>query len=475
MGQSRPHPTKIRVLLLTGENNHDWKWTSKEIAGFLEDSGRFSVRVETHPASFLKKEKKNGGLAFFDVIFVDFNSAFSTKERWGDEAEANFLSALRGGKGVVLLHSANNSFPDWKEWAGLAGLVWRKKSGHGRFHSFTLDWRQPMHPILKGMPTMYKHPDELYHRLENPLGAKFEVLADALSSKKMGGTGETEPMVLIQRVGKGRVFHTTLGHVWPGVPRTRASLQDPLMRLLLARGTEWAATGEVRLSPKPALVWNPNRLSEEEKSQGFRLLFDGKSPDHWRGYRKKGFPKRGWFVEKGSLHHKKGQGGGDLISRKMFGDFELKLEWRIAPKGNSGIMYLVTEEEPAPWMTGPEMQVLDNAAYHGGKNTWTSAGALYALIPCAEDVSRPALAWNQVRILKKGEHIEHWLNGVKVLAYELSSKRVQGLIQRSKFGKMPKFAKAKRGFISLQDHGDEVWYRGLKIREFGGAASRKSR
>ncbi len=474
--QSRPvqrtlNKSKIRVLLLTGENNHDWKWTSKEIAGLLEDSGRFSVRVEPHPASFLQEGKLGG----FDLFFVDYNSAFTSKARWGAEAERNFLAALRGGKGVVLLHSANNSFPGWKAWAQLAGLVWRKGSGHGRFHSFNLDWKGPAHPILRGMPPMYKHPDELYHRLENPTGARFEVLADARSAKEQGGTGEREPMVLVQKIGKGRVFHTTLGHVWPRRPRTRSSLKDPLMRLLLARGSEWAATGQVSLPPKPAQVWDPNRLSATEKAQGFQLLFDGKSATHWRGYRLKEFPKKGWLVEDGTLHHKKGGGGGDLITRRSFKDFELKLEWRIAPHGNSGIMYLVTEEEPTPWMTGPEMQVLDNAAYHGGKNTWTSAGALYALIACREDVARPALAWNQIRIIKKGDHVEHWFNGVQVLSYELGSKRINRLIQESKFGKMPKFAKAREGHISLQDHGDEVWYRGIKIRELGKAGSRKSR
>ena len=468
---SKPSEKRIQVLLLTGENNHDWKWTSKEIAGFLESSGHFSVRVTSHPASFLSE----GKLEPFDLFFVDYNSAFSSKERWGNRAEKNFVAALRGGKGVVLLHSANNSFPDWKAWAGIAGLVWRKGSGHGRFHSFNLIWKNREHPILKGLPLMYKHPDELYHGLQNPSGAKIEVLAEAFSSQESGGTGKWEPMVLVQRVGKGRVFHTTLGHVWPGVSRTRASLRDPLMRLLLARGCEWAATAKVLLPSKPSQVWDPNRLTAAEKAKGFRLLFDGKSTGQWRGYRRKEFPKKGWEVENGTLHHKKGGGGGDLVTQRVFENFELKLEWRIAPHGNSGIMYLVTEEEPAPWMTGPEMQVLDNAAYHGGKNTWTSAGALYALIACAEDVSRPAMAWNQVRILKRGKHVEHWMNGVKVLSYELGGKRITRLIRQSKFGKMPRFAKASKGLISLQDHGDEVWYRGIKIRELMGAKRRKSR
>ncbi len=473
-GQSRPQktsPQKLQVLLLTGENNHDWKWTSKEIAGFLDRSGRFSVRVEPHPAAFLRE----GNWRAFDVFFVDYNSAFTSKKRWGEEAEKHLLEAVREGKGLVLLHSANNSFPGWDAWAELAGLVWRNKSGHGRFHSFDLTWEQPEHPILKGMPRMYKHPDELYHRLVNPRGVSFQVLAKALSSRASGGTGKREPMVLVHEFGKGRVFHTTLGHVWPGSLKSRASIQDPLLRLLLARGTEWAATGEVTLAGEPARVWDPNRLSPAERAAGFRLLFDGKSPGSWRGYRRKGFPKKGWVVEDGCLHHLKRGGGGDLVTRREFEDFELKLEWRIAPGGNSGIMYLVSEEEPAPWMTGPEMQVLDNAAYHGGKNTWTSAGALYALIACGEDVARPALAWNQVRILKRGNHVEHWFNGVMVLSYELGSKRLQDLIRGSKFGKMPKFARARRGLIALQDHGDEVWYRGIKIRELKRPATRKSR
>ena len=262
------------------------------------------------------------------------------------------------------------------------------------------------------------------------------------------------------------MFHTPLGHVWRGVARTRASYADPQFRQLVARGTEWAATGELTLAPVA-----PNTLSAAEKKAGFRLLFDGKTTDGWRGFRKEGFPESGWVVEGGCLKHVAKAGGGDIITVDQFGDCDFRFEWAVTAKANSGVIYRCTEEERTSWRTGPEYQVLDDAG-HNAKPEHT-AGALYGLFAPQGKTVRPAGAWNQGRIVLRGARVEHWLNGVKVVDCTMSGEPWDSLVAASKFGKMPKFGNASSGHFALQDHGNTVWYRSLKIRDLSGKGGSK--
>jgi hypothetical protein len=206
-------------------------------------------------------------------------------------------------------------------------------------------------------------------------------------------------------------------------------------------------------------------LTEAEKKDGWKLLFDGVETSQWRSYKGKEFPAKGWVAENGALTHKAKAGGGDIVTVEEFDNFELSLEWKIAPGGNSGIIYRVTEEEGAPYMTGPEMQVLDDEKHPDGKNPKTSAGALYALIACSADKKlKPVGEWNEAKLLMKNNHVEHWLNGTKVVEYEWGSDDIKKLIAGSKFATMKKFMTNAKGHIDLQDHGDEVSYRNIKIR-----------
>lgn len=198
---------------------------------------------------------------------------------------------------------------------------------------------------------------------------------------------------------------------------------------------------------------------------GWVVLFDGKSTDAWRAYRQEGFPKKGWEVVDGTLHVQGGGGAGDLVTRQKFGDFELEWEWKVSPGANSGVMYRVTEVGSEPWNTGPEYQILDDALHPDGKNPKTSAAALYALVaPDATKVLKPVGEWNASRIVLKGSKLEHWLNGKRVVALDLSSPEAKALIARSKFKDLPRFAQEPAGFICLQDHGNDVWYRAIRVR-----------
>jgi len=204
-----------------------------------------------------------------------------------------------------------------------------------------------------------------------------------------------------------------------------------------------------------------NVLSDLERQQGWRLLFDGQTTQGWRGWRKDHCPE-GWQVINGCLVRV--APAGDLTTIEEFDDFELSLEWRISPGGNSGIFFRADERLEYPWQSAPEMQVLDNAEHPDGKNPRTSAGANYALHAPSRDVTQPVGLFNRVRIVACGNHVEHWLNDVKVVEYELGSPEWEKLVAESKFKTMPHYGRVRRGHIVLQDHGDKVWYRNIKIR-----------
>lgn len=203
-------------------------------------------------------------------------------------------------------------------------------------------------------------------------------------------------------------------------------------------------------------------LTAAERAEGWRVLFDGSSLDAWRGYRKPEFPE-GWQALEGSLVLVTA-GAGDIITRDQFRNFDLRLDWKVAPAGNSGIFYRATEEGNYIWQSASEMQVLDDERHADGKSQLTSAGSNFALYPAPRGASRPAGEWNAARLLVNGNHVEHWLNGVRVVDYELGSPEWVGRVTASKFASMPLYGRAAQGHIGLQDHGDRVEFRNIRIR-----------
>lgn len=446
----------IPALIVSGANNHDWKYTAKQLERTLLECGRFTVETTDEPAKTFADPK---ALARFRVLVLNYNGP-----RWGEPAETNFLAAVAGGTGVAVIHAADNAFTGWTEYEKLVGDLWRDGTGitpgtsHGAFHAFDIHVTDREHPITRDLPDLVGHPDELYHLLVHTPGVERRVLATAWSAPDKGGTSEEEPMVIVQNYGKGRVFHTPLGHVWTGVEASHVTWEDAHLRLLVARGTEWAATGDVTL---PAAL--PNELTRSERLAHFRMLFDGRTTNGWRGYRKEGFPEKGWEIADGTLHAQ--GGGGDLVTVDEFGDFELRFDWKVAAGANSGVMYRTGEDADAPYMTAPEYQVLDDSRHPDGKEPRTSAAALYGLYAAENKALRPVGAWNEGRIVVQGNHVEHWLNGVKVVSAELGSDEWKQKVAASKFAAWPLFATKAKGRIDLQDHGDEVWYQSLRIRE----------
>ena len=202
-----------------------------------------------------------------------------------------------------------------------------------------------------------------------------------------------------------------------------------------------------------------------DKAQNRVILFDGGNVDQWSGYKQDTFPKGGWAVENGALKTIVGGNRVDIITKDIYQNFELVLEWRVSPAGNSGIFYFATEESDYIWQTAPEMQVLDDSAHPDGNRAVTSAGSLYDLISPTEKFLNPVGEFNEARIKVKNNKVEHWLNGKKILIYEYGSDTINELIAKSKFKSMPLFAKANSGHIGLQHHGEEVWYRNIRLRK----------
>lgn len=227
-----------------------------------------------------------------------------------------------------------------------------------------------------------------------------------------------------------------------------------------------------RPAPAPAA---PNTLSEAERKAGWQLLFDGQTTRGWHNFGKSGIGAS-WKVADGALFldaqrhadgHWQAADGGDIVCDKEYENFELRLEWKIAPCGNSGIMYNVVESKDYqyPWQTGPEMQILDNTCHPDATIEKHRAGDLYDMIACNRETVRPAGQWNSVRIIISQGKAEHWLNGRRVVQFELFTPEWQQLIAGSKFREMKGFGQARRGRIALQDHGDPVWFRNIKIKQ----------
>ncbi len=208
-----------------------------------------------------------------------------------------------------------------------------------------------------------------------------------------------------------------------------------------------------------------NTLSKQEKREGWKLLFDGKTTDGWHSY-KKTTVGPGWLIKDGILSRTADTtvSAGDLLTNDKYRNVEFALDWRISEGGNSGIIYRVTEDNDYPWQSGPEMQILDDKRHSDGKLAITSAGSDFAIYPAPRGVVRPAGQWNSARIVVRGNHVEHWLNGKKLFSYELGSPDWAARVAASKFKSMPNYGKAPEGFIALQDHGDKVEFRNIRIK-----------
>lgn len=271
----------LRVLIFSGHNNHDWRLTTPEIQKVLEETGRFEVRVTDEPAGVTEAV-----LSRFDLVVLNYCG-----ERWGEPAESALLEFVRSGKGVVSVHAASYPFGSlevlgekmtrtgkrekpWPAYAQLIGAAWREGerggelgSGHGKRHSFTVNWKDHGHAVSAGMAPFVTH-DELYHRLV--LQPNVRVLATAYDAKEMNGSGREEPLIWVTDYGKGRSLHIALGH-------DVSAMRAPGFVSALARGAEWAATGRVEgsVAPKAEPIRVQVTTGGHDYDVSFYLSFEG--------------------------------------------------------------------------------------------------------------------------------------------------------------------------------------------------------
>ena len=225
--------------------------------------------------------------------------------------------------------------------------------------------------------------------------------------------------------------------------------------------TSNTATGSVQSATMTTP--QPNTLTEAERRDGWRLLFDGTSLNGWRQYQGDAVPAA-WRVVDGTIT--KNVPTEDIVTRDQFGDFELTFDWKVATGGNAGVFYRATEEYEKVYWSATEYQLLDDANARDGRVANTSAGAAYALYAAPRGAVKPAGEWNTGRIVARGAHIEHWLNGTKMADFEAGSPEWEAIVKGNKFKDWPNYGRARRGFIALQgDHSGDLALRNIKIRE----------
>lgn len=471
----------IKALIVDGQNNHDWRKTTPLIQASLEGCGLFQVDIATSP-------EKGGDMSLFRPKFSSYDVVVSNYngKAWSSETAGDFEKFVQDGGGFVSVHAADNSFPEWPAYNRMIGVGgwggrneksgpyvrWREGSfardthagrggSHGRRHAFTVIVRDSAHPITAGLPTTWMQAeDELYAELRGP-AVGMQVLATAFSDKSTGGTGEHEPILMAIPFGKGRVFHTTLGH-------DAKAMSGVAFQVTLQRGAEWCATGKVTLpsvssqeltSAAPAMR-DPTTLVSKTtdfeakpnpNAAGWTDLFNGKD---LKGWAQRNGTATYQIVENCVLGRTtEGSPNSFMCTEKDYSDFELSFEVKVDDQLNSGVQIRSRSlpEYNKGRVHGPQVEIATNgtAGYVYGEGTsrgWISKHQT------PTDAFKKG-QWNRFLIRASGPRIQTWINDTKI----------EDLSDEESF---------RSGFVGLQVHGIakgtgpfEVRWRNIKIHE----------
>ncbi len=472
----------ISVLLIDGQNNHNWQETTPLIKQTLEGCGRFSVDVATSPAQGEDMSKFDPTFSNYDVVVSNYNG-----EPWSSKTQQAFEKYVASGGGFVSVHAADNSFPKWEAYNRMIGLGgwggrnekdgpyvrWKEEQkrftrdlspgrggSHGNREPFMIILRDDDHPITRGLPGSFMQTaDELYATLRGP-AENMHVLATGFSAPASGGSGEHEPLLMTIQFGDGSVFHTTLGH-------DTEAMKGVAFQVTLQRGTEWAATGDVTLPPvdrqalasEEASVRDPSSIKPDDSaampeldSEGWVSLFDGKDLAGWT--QKNGTAT--YRVEDGVIVGKTAEGSPNsfLCTDSDYADFELTFEVNVDEGLNSGVQIrsLSKADFKNGRVHGPQVEI-ESAPGESGYiySEGTSRDWITKEQPIKDAYSNGQ--WNRYVVRAKGNRIQTWVNGQAIADIRDPDS-------------------SQKGFVGLQVHGIkkdtgpfQVRWRDIRIRE----------
>ena len=355
------------------------------------------------------------------------------------DQRTTFLQFIRNGGGFVGIHSATDTFYDWPEYGELIGGYF---DNHPWREEVSVRVEDNTHPATRHLAERFQINDEIY-QFKKWSRDRVNVLM-SLDTQSVDTTKDSVhrndndfALAWSHSYGEGRVFYTALGH-------EEAVWQDDRFQRLIVNGIVWAI-GDVRNTTDTE--WKP--------------LLDEQVVSTWRGYQRESMPD-GWQMVDGVLARI--GDAGDIITTDQFENFELRFDWKIEPGGNSGVFFGVSEDGAVAWHSGPEYQLLHNAGHPDGKAPITAAGSNYAVHPPIADMTRPVGEWNRSRLRVNREHVEHWMNGMYLLSYQIGDTEWQRRVTDSKFSELPLYGQSRRGHIAIQDHGDPVWFRNMRIK-----------
>ena len=385
--------------------------------------------------------------------------------RFSQGLEAGTNRVLIGPEGSIYcggIGSSGNWSQSGKLWYGLERLDFNGKSTfemlaiRSKANGFEVEFTEPVSPGLGEDPAFWFCEHFTYEPTEEYGGPKINKSRTLI--KSITPSNDRRKFFLeIDNLKPNYVYYIRLLGPW------RSESNSPIWTT-----ESWYtlnAISEIKGKVNSYTVQKEhNVLSSTEKEDGWELLFDGKSLDGWRNFKKSNI-KSEWSVEQECLVIR--AGGGDIITKKQYENFEFQIEWAVEDSGNSGIFFNVIERSDtgAPWETGPEMQILDNSKHADGENPFTSAGACYALYAPDRDDSYPPGVFNKAKIIQKDGYVTLWLNDFVQCKFDLKSQEFKDKVKGSKFAAMPHFGRSLKGHISLQDHGDTVRFRNIKIKE----------
>lgn len=433
------------------------------------------IKDGPYKGQMMHGEVTNGGIkrVFVEKVNGEYQGALF---RFVQGLEAGVNRLVWGPDGALYvggIGSSGNWQHDGKLWYGLQRLEYNEESAfemlavRAKSNGVEIEFTEPLQPGDGWNKDDYEVRQWYYKPTENYGGPKLD---DHRLNVRSVNVSEDRRKVFLELDGMDS-NHVVYLRLAPFV----SELNHEIWTTECWYTMNSIPQGQPGFVTSPPTSQGPNTLTAAERAAGWELLFDGQSIDQWRNFKSDGLGS-GWIVDDNAIHlnaQKKDDGGwqaqdgGDIISKSEYENFELSIEWKIANCGNSGIMYNVVEDDKYDyvWLTGPEMQVLDNTCHPDAKIETHRAGDLYDMIACKYETVKPAGQWNQARLVIDNGKAEHWLNGRKVVEYELWTEEWNKMVAGSKFKDMPDFGKARKGYISLQDHGDPVWYRNIKIRK----------